>query len=89
VVVPNDVVLTRYERRSWKQLRRQLEVDRPSARRVTPWAVSGAAALMLGAGAVVGGALGALAVAVYLGIGLALWALHRALWRSAPLPPPP
>jgi Protein of unknown function (DUF3040) len=91
--VAADPPLTPYERRCWKRLQRELEAadpepGRPTRFRTGPryparW-LSGAAALLavLGA-AVLGGAVAVVAVCAYFGLGLALWGLHRAVWRTS------
>lgn len=84
-----DATLTPYERRSWKKLRRQLEADKAPgrarrARRLTAAAV----VLVLMATAVLGGVVAVDAVLVYLTVFLAMWGLHRLVWRGAPSPAP-
>ena len=86
-----DPPLTPYERRCWKRLQRELEADdpeRPTRGRAGRWYparwLAGAAALLavLGA-AVLGGTVAVVAVGAYFGLGLAMWGLHRAVWRTA------
>lgn len=84
-----DTTLTPYERRRWKQLRRQLEADAPPgrARRGRRLAAVVALLALLGTG-VVGGTVAMDAVALYLTVFLAMWGLHRLVWRGAPTPAP-
>jgi hypothetical protein len=80
--------LTPYERRSWKRLQRELEADdpeRPARGRWYParWLAGVAALLAVVGAAVLGGTVAVLAVGAYFGLGLALWGLHRAVWRTS------
>jgi hypothetical protein len=90
--------LTPYERRCWKRLQRELEADDPEPGRPAPgvagriraafryparWLAAVAALLAVLGAAVLGGTVAVVAVGAYFGLGLALWALHRAVWRTS------
>jgi len=83
----HDAKLTPLERRRWKQLRRQLEADETSSaetRRAIRIIAGSAVLLLFLAGAVLGGLLGVIAVAVYIGLSLVLWGFYRVVWRRVP-----
>ena len=88
-----DPPLTPYERRCWKRLQRELESADPEPGRPTwfrtgprhpaRWLSAVAALLAVLGAAVLGGAVAVVAVCAYFGLGLALWGLHRAVWRTS------
>lgn len=88
-----DPPLTPYERRCWKRLQRELEADEPDGARPTPfglgvryparWLAGLAALLAVVGAALLGGTVAVVAVGAYFGLGLALWGLHRAVWRTS------
>lgn len=82
-----DPTLTPYERKRWKQLRRQLETGK--VRNTRPrWLAAVAVTLALLVAAVLGGGIAAVAVAGYLIVSLALWSLYRAVRHIGPPPEP-
>jgi hypothetical protein len=88
--VDSDTALTPYERRCWKQLRRQLEDEhyRPGRGRAARWTAAAVVVLALLCAAALGGPVGVEAVLAYLGVSLGLWGLFRAVWRTGPAPSP-
>ena len=84
-----EATLTPYERRSWKKLRRQLEADAAPGRARRARRLGAVAVLVvLLVTALIGGVVAVDAVAVYLTVFLAMWGLHRLVWRGAPSPAP-
>jgi len=85
--IAHDAQLTPLERRRWKQLQRQLEADETSSaetRRAIRIIAAVAVLLLFLVGAVLGGLLGVIAVAAYIGLSLVLWGIYCVVWRRVP-----
>jgi hypothetical protein len=81
--VAGDVILTRYERRCWRRLRRQLEGRPPGTPRAVRFGgLTAVLAVLLGG--ILGGPAGSVAVLGYFAFFLGIWGLNRLLWRPRP-----